>query len=67
MLVSDLKRVPTLALGWANRLIGLRDGRVVLDTAVDTALDTERVMEVYKRLDPTGEKATEYESPAVHQ
>lgn len=56
-----------LALGWANRLIGLRDGRVVLDTAVDTALDTERVMEVYKRLDPTGEKATEYESPAVHQ
>lgn len=56
-----------LALGWANRLIGLRDGCVVLDTEVDTNLDTARVMEVYRRLDPTGEKAAEYQSPAVNR
>jgi phosphonate transport system ATP-binding protein len=49
-----------LALGWANRLIGLRDGQVVLDSMVDSQLDAERVMEVYQRLDPTGEKANEY-------
>ncbi|NBV02861.1 MAG: ATP-binding cassette domain-containing protein, partial [Acidimicrobiia bacterium] len=55
-----------LALGWANRLVGLRDGQVVLDTPVDSSLDTERVMEVYRRLDPTGEKASEYESPVIH-
>ena len=56
-----------LALGWANRLIGLRDGAVVLDTPVDTSLDTERVMEVYRRLDPTGAKRNEYEVPAVQE
>lgn len=56
-----------LALGWANRLIGLRDGAVVLDTPVDTSLDTERVMEVYRRLDPTGAKRSEYEVPAVQE
>ena len=50
-----------LALGWANRLIGLQDGRIVLDSPVDPSLDQERVMEVYRRLDPTGEKADEYE------
>ena len=49
-----------LALGWANRLIGLQDGRVVLDSPVDDALDEERVMEVYQRLDPDGTKADEY-------
>jgi phosphonate transport system ATP-binding protein len=56
-----------LALGWANRLVGLRDGQVVLDTPVDSSLDTERVMEVYRRLDPTGEKASEYEAPVIHR
>lgn len=56
-----------LALGWANRLIGLRDGAVVLDTPVDTSLDTDRVMEVYRRLDPTGVKRSEYEVPAVQE
>ncbi len=49
-----------LALGWANRLIGLRDGKVVLDSPVDSDLDRDHVMEVYHRLDPTGEKADEY-------
>ncbi|MFN3219556.1 MAG: phosphonate ABC transporter ATP-binding protein [Acidimicrobiales bacterium] len=52
-----------LALGWANRLIGLQDGRVVLDSPVDDDLDEERVMEVYKRLDPDGTKADEYLGP----
>lgn len=50
-----------LALGWANRLIGLRDGAVVLDSKVDDALDRDEVMEVYRRLDPTGAKVDEYE------
>ena len=50
-----------LALGWANRLIGLQDGKVVLDSPVDPTLDHDRVMEVYQRLDPTGEKTDEYE------
>lgn len=49
-----------LALGWANRLIGLRDGALVLDTLVDTGLDEAKVMEVYQRLDPTGQKVHEY-------
>ncbi len=50
-----------LALGWANRLIGLRDGKLVLDSAVDASLDREQVMDVYQRLDPTGEKVEEYQ------
>lgn len=55
-----------LALGWANRLIGLRDGEVVLDTRVDSELDQSVVMEVYRRLDPTGQKIEEYrDSTAV--
>jgi phosphonate transport system ATP-binding protein len=49
-----------LALGWANRLIGLRDGKLVLDSTVDDDLDHDSVMEVYRRLDPTGAKAGEY-------
>lgn len=51
-----------LALGWANRLIGLRDGKVVLDSMVDSDLDQQVVMEVYQRLDPTGQKIDEYRS-----
>lgn len=54
-----------LALGWANRLIGLRDGELVLDTAVDSTLSVDRVMEVYRRLDPTGEKSDEYQPPSL--
>ena len=54
-----------LALGWANRLIGLRDGALVLDTPVDTDLDQQRVMDVYQRLDPTGQKVHEYRASVV--
>lgn len=51
-----------LALGWANRLIGLQDGKIVLDSPVDADLDHDSVMEVYRRLDPTGEKVDEYQA-----
>ena len=33
-----------LALGWANRLIGLRDGQLVLDTLVDETTSHETVI-----------------------
>ncbi|MGY6502601.1 MAG: phosphonate ABC transporter ATP-binding protein [Acidimicrobiales bacterium] len=49
-----------LALGWANRLIGLRDGKLVLDKPAK-GLTTAEAMAVYQRLDPTGEKAAEYD------
>lgn len=48
-----------LALGWAQRMIGLRDGRLVLDRDA-AGLTTDEVMSVYSRLDPTAEKADEY-------
>ena len=51
-----------LAIDWAHRLVGLRDGRMVLDKTVDGSIDTDEVMQVYRRLDPTGEKADEYET-----
>lgn len=51
-----------LALGWANRLIGLRDGALVLDTPVDESVTHKSVMDVYQRLDPNGEKLSEYNS-----
>jgi phosphonate transport system ATP-binding protein len=41
-----------LALGWATRIVGLRDGKVVLDRDA-TTLKQEDVMEVYKRVDGT--------------
>ena len=49
-----------LALGWADRLIGLRSGKIVLDTSVDDSLKQEDVMVVYKQLDPEGNKTDEY-------
>lgn len=49
-----------LALGWADRLIGLRDGRLVLDKPAK-GLTTEEAMAVYQRLDPTGERSREYQ------
>lgn len=55
-----------LALGWATRLIGLRDGQLVLDKPA-RGLSTEEAMAVYQRLDPTGEKAAEYTEPAMAQ
>ncbi|MFP4512905.1 MAG: phosphonate ABC transporter ATP-binding protein [Acidimicrobiales bacterium] len=48
-----------LALGWADRLIGLRDGKLVLDKPA-RGLTTEEAMAVYTRLDPSGEKRAEY-------
>jgi phosphonate transport system ATP-binding protein len=53
-----------LALGWANRLIGLNEGRIVLESMVD-GLDHDRVMEVYQRLDPEGRKIDEYAASVV--
>jgi phosphonate transport system ATP-binding protein len=39
-----------LALGWATRIVGLRDGKVVLDRDA-TTLKQDDVMEVYQRVD----------------
>lgn len=41
-----------LALGWAQRIVGLRDGQVVLDREVDN-LDQDAVMDVYRRVEPS--------------
>ena len=54
-----------LAMGWASRLIGLQDGKIVLDSPVDDGLTQERVMEVYQRLDPEGRKISEYATSVV--
>lgn len=43
-----------LALGWAQRIVGLRDGEVVLDRSVDS-LDQSAVMDVYRRVEPGSE------------
>ncbi|MEM9713560.1 MAG: phosphonate ABC transporter ATP-binding protein [Actinomycetota bacterium] len=56
--ITSLHQVE-LALGWAQRMVGLRDGRVVLDRDAE-GLSTEEVMTVYSRLDPTGAKRDEY-------
>lgn len=40
-----------LAMGWANRIIALRDGRTVLDRPV-AELGQDEVMEVYRRVTP---------------
>jgi phosphonate transport system ATP-binding protein len=49
-----------LALGWADRLIGLRDGKLVMDKPAK-GLTTDEAMAVYQRLDPTGERSREYQ------
>jgi len=43
-----------LAFGWADRLVGLRDGRVVLD-ADSRQVDQSQVMEIYRRVSPGGD------------
>ena len=43
-----------LALGWAHRIVGLRDGRVVLDQDARGLSQTD-VMEVYRRVDRESE------------
>lgn len=40
-----------LALGWAHRLVGLRDGRVVLDRPA-AGLRREDIMPIYQRIAP---------------
>lgn len=45
-----------LAMGWADRIIGLRDGVVVLDDE-PKKLGTKKVMEVYQRVAPDGVNA----------
>ena len=44
-----------LAMGWAQRIIALRDGKSVLDRPV-AELDQAEVMEVYRRVTPDGER-----------
>jgi len=56
--VTSLHQVE-LALGWAQRMVGLRDGRLVLDRDAN-GLTTDEVMTVYHRLDPLGDKSAEY-------
>ena len=46
-----------LALDWAHRIVGLRNGEKVLDEATAT-LTKERVLEVYRQLDPDAEVPT---------
>jgi phosphonate transport system ATP-binding protein len=58
-----------LALGWAQRIVGLRDGQVVLDRAVDN-LDQDAVMDVYRRVEPgqavtSGDELSESTKPRV--
>ena len=50
-----------LALGWAHRIVGLRDGVKVLDQDA-RHLDSAAVMDVYRRVEP-GRTA----APAVHE
>ena len=45
-----------LALGWADRLVGLRDGRVVFDRPA-AGLSSDEVRAVYKRVEPSNETA----------
>ncbi len=53
-----------LALGWAQRIVGLRDGQVVLDREVDN-LDESAVMEVYRRVEPGRSTDASVEKPSV--
>lgn len=54
-----------LAMGWANRIVGLRDGRVVLDRAVDQ-LDQAEVMDVYRRVAPGASRMDHPDSRMDH-
>ena len=50
-----------LAMGWAHRIVGLRDGRVVLDRDA-TGLSQADVMDVYRRVDRESELLAPTES-----
>ncbi|MFJ2350584.1 phosphonate ABC transporter ATP-binding protein [Glutamicibacter sp. NPDC087673] len=47
-----------LALQWADRIIGLRNGEKVLDARA-SELDKDRVLEIYQQLEPTGQAAAQ--------
>ena len=51
--ITSLHQVD-LARGWADRLVGLRDGEVVLD-APTGAITADQVMEIYRRVTPTAD------------
>lgn len=55
-----------LAMGWANRIVGLRDGRMVLDRSV-TDLDEAEVMDVYRRVEPGVARADLTETASVRR
>jgi phosphonate transport system ATP-binding protein len=42
-----------LALSWADRLVGLRSGQIVLDTPT-AGMSRDEVMRIYRRVTPTG-------------
>jgi phosphonate transport system ATP-binding protein len=48
--IASLHQVE-LARGWADRIVGLRDGRIVLDASPDS-LDADGVREIYRRAAP---------------
>jgi phosphonate transport system ATP-binding protein len=50
-----------LALGWGDRIIGLRAGRVVLDTQTE-GLSREQVMEIYGRVTTSTSELTAIEA-----
>ncbi|MDJ0400973.1 phosphonate ABC transporter ATP-binding protein [Rhodococcus rhodochrous] len=43
-----------LALGWAHRIVGLRDGRKVLDRPA-VGLSRDEAMEIYRRVEPASD------------
>jgi phosphonate transport system ATP-binding protein len=52
-----------LALGWAHRIVGLRDGRVVLDRDA-RGLDAADAMSVYQRVEPAAVAGTSATAPS---
>jgi len=50
-----------LALGWAHRLVGLRNGEKVLDRPA-VGMTRDEVMAIYQRVDPTSETAAKQRS-----
>lgn len=55
-----------LALGWADRIVGLRDGEVVLDDA-PKKIGKKKVMEVYQRVAPEGEDPAKLAAESIHK
>ncbi len=53
-----------LALGWAHRIVGLRDGRVVLDRDA-RGLDAADAMSVYQRVEPAAVAGPQAPAPST--